>query len=423
MLNSSVRSIFHFNWGFSKISIDKESLANGLFILSECSGVTPDGLHFDVSENEPIDSRSLEGFFPATEEKSSVYLVVPVERRGGRNCVLEESEESPLIRYIPETLVLTDDNTGVDERQIKVARPNLQIRFESEPTEGYSTVKIAEILRSVEGGFILSNDYIPPSLTITASDNLMNVARRLLELLTAKSSKLWERRQPQPADHVEYSSSDMYVFWLLHTINAFVPVFNQHYTLGLTHPKELYFDMLALAGQLTTFSRDEVDYPRDFPIYDHNDLTSCFKPLEEIICRLLGEGVPTNVVPIPLEKRGETLFIGAVNDPSLLKEAQFFLVSSGDIPEIAVMKEIPQKVRIASPDTIEAVLKSYISALKINHSADPPRGLPSRPGRLFFQLEKTGEYWNDIYQSRAIAIFLPTDLSSLRLELVAIRRG
>jgi type VI secretion system protein ImpJ len=388
-----------------------------------CSGVTPDGLPFEISDSDPQSSRSIQGAFPATEELLSVFLAIPVERQGGRNCLLEETTESPETRYIAEEIALTDDNTGADERQIEVARTNFQIRFGGEPMEGFSTMKIAEVLRTADGGFSLSDSYIPPSLSISASENLMTIARRLLELLVAKSSDLLDRRQQRPSGQIEYTSSDITVFWLLHTVNTFIPLLNNHYTIGKIHPKEFYTLLLSLAGQLTTFSTDVLIHPRDFPIYDHKDLSNCFIQLDELVRKQLGEVVSTNIVSIPLDKQRESLYVAQVRDDSLFKEAQFFLVGSGDIPENKIVNDLPIKVRIASPDRIDAVLQSFTLALNISHSKRPPMGLPARPGFQYFHLEKHGPFWEEICQSRALAIFLPAELKGLKLEVVAVREA
>jgi type VI secretion system protein ImpJ len=52
-----------------------------------------------------------------------------------------------------------------------------------------------------------------------------------------------------------------------------------------SHPEQLYVAMLRLAGSLAAFSLETS--PLMLPAYDHNDLGSCFSPLDRQISALL----------------------------------------------------------------------------------------------------------------------------------------
>jgi type VI secretion system protein ImpJ len=422
-LKSRIRAIAPYDWGLSELEIDRERLANGEFSVLRCRGVTSDGLPFQCPEQDPLpEARSFEEYFASTEERLGVFLALPVERPRGINCLLEGQDRKRETRYMMERITLPDDNTGTDERQIGVARVNLQLRFAGEPHEEYTTLKIAEIERTPEGGFGLSSRFIPPCLAVSAAENLATMGRRLLEMLVAKSTALLERRRQQPSGQIEYTTADVTVFWLLHTVNTFIPVLNHQLTTAKAHPESFYQTLLALAGQLTAFSADASVPPRDFPRYDHNSPSEPFGRLFAIIQGLLGEYVSRNYVSIPLEKARESLYVGRVGDDSLFEQAQFFLVGSGDFPERKLIEELPEKLRVASPETIDAVLKSLTRALGLSHTVHPPVGLPGRPGLLYFQLEKHGPFWDAICRSRALAIFIPAELTGLSLELVAVRQ-
>src|SRR5260370_2746867 len=65
-------------WGFAGLRIDEAKLVEGQFVLSEASGVAPDGLLFDfpLSDAAPA-SRSIGQFFGEQNKTLSVYLAVP----------------------------------------------------------------------------------------------------------------------------------------------------------------------------------------------------------------------------------------------------------------------------------------------------------------------------------------------------------
>lgn len=425
-INSHLRSLIRYNWGISQASVNKEALTNGQFELQSCKGIMPDSLSLNMPDDDPLPrSREVQSFFSATMERLPVYLALPIERPDSRNCLLDGSQPDRETRFIFEEIRRHDDNTGGDERRVGVARPNFQIRFEGESLEDFSSIKIAEILRTPDSTYALSENFIPPCLTISASEALMKVTRRLLELLVTRSSNLMERRRYQPSGHLEVSASDIAVFWLLHTVNSFIPLLNYYHSSARYHPEELYRTLLALVGQLATFSPAVTSPPTDMPVYNHADLANCFTRLESRIKELLGEVVPkTPFIRIPLEKRGEMISYAKIEDSSLFQDAEFYLACKHDLEEKQIADEFPKDARIASPEMLNGVIASAITALRVEFKVRPPAGVPVKAGIQYFYLQKHGHFWEAICTSKAICIYVPKDkFPGMKLELFAIRQG
>ena len=122
----------------------------------------------------------------------------------------------------------------------------------------------------------------------------MAVARRLVEILAARSTTLSSTRRQKNQSLAEFGIADVASFWLLYTINTYLPQFRHLYETKRGHPSDLYTAMLALAGALTTFS--QTIHPRDLPVYQHDDLGACFSRLDEIVRELLETVVPSSTV-------------------------------------------------------------------------------------------------------------------------------
>ncbi len=119
LLDFRIRSIIKFDWGILDISIDKEGIVNGQFNLLKCKGITPDGLIFNIPDEDPAPhSRNIQELFQATQNELSVFLVIPSEKERGRNCILQEESGKKELRYILNNISVTDDNTGANEREI-----------------------------------------------------------------------------------------------------------------------------------------------------------------------------------------------------------------------------------------------------------------------------------------------------------------
>ncbi|MGD8540179.1 MAG: type VI secretion system baseplate subunit TssK [Candidatus Aminicenantes bacterium] len=420
-LDSRIRSVVKYDWGLLDISIDKESIINGQVTLLRCKGVTPDGLVFNIPDDDPTPpSRSVEGFFPATQNELAVFLAIPSERERGRNCSLEGKTETSDTPFIFDKMSVLDDNTGTDERQVGIGRTNFQLRFRDESLEDFNVMKIGEIVRMPDGSFAMNEQFIPPCLTIEASESLMTICRRLLELLVAKSSAFSARKHTMGQGDI---ASAMRNFSIIQTLNTHIPLLNHMHSSPKTHPEELYINMLALAGQLSAFSPEIQVDPRQFPAYDHTNLSRCFHELDSKIRTLLDSLISVKkYVEIPLEKKSDTMQVGNVSDTSLFQEADIFLTASGDMPEKEMVDAVLTNIRVASPDTINAVLASFSKALPLTHSLMPPPELPRQEGTYYFRMEPSGSFWESISRSSAIAIFVPTELSRIQIGAVAVKK-
>jgi len=79
-INSRISLINSNYWGLKEFQTDLAALAGGTFGIVECIGIMPDGLFFDMPNNDPLPkSRTFEEIFSATDEKLEVFLTIPIE--------------------------------------------------------------------------------------------------------------------------------------------------------------------------------------------------------------------------------------------------------------------------------------------------------------------------------------------------------
>ncbi|MGH7595617.1 MAG: type VI secretion system baseplate subunit TssK [bacterium] len=419
-LNFRIHALVRYDWGFFELKINKEALAQGQFGLEKCQGVSPDGLVFDMPGADRLPkARAIAEFFPPTAAKLDVFLAIRTERATGSNCQLEDSPKGAAdSRFVMESRDLTDDNSGANPRQIGLARPNFMLRMAGEPLDEFSALKIAEVVRTPAGTFALSDSFIPPCLSIGASENLLREVNDLFGKLVAISN---EQRAQLPFGKTEVAVPDLTSLWLAQTINTVIPLLKHRLETIKCHPEALYADLLALAGQLTTYPTDLGIMPTAFQVYEHENLTRCFNQLCDQIQEILKRIRPsTPVVPITLNKKGEYLWFSASIDEKLLQTAQFYLGASGDVDERKLADELPRKLKIATPEGIHALAQAAALGLTVVYTPRPPAGLSNQPVHCF-QLQKTGFFWEAIGKSRAVGILVPAEFMKLDLKLWAVK--
>ncbi len=87
------------NWGVTALDIDSDALGNGLFRLSKCTGVMPDGEPFDMPDTDELPpSRAVADHFPPNRESLDVFLAIPEIRPRARNVSIPESEHGRVRR-------------------------------------------------------------------------------------------------------------------------------------------------------------------------------------------------------------------------------------------------------------------------------------------------------------------------------------
>ncbi|MFH1573417.1 MAG: type VI secretion system baseplate subunit TssK, partial [Acidobacteriota bacterium] len=296
LLNFRIRSFMTFMWGADELKFSEEALENSVFELVRCRAVLPDGLPVDIPDADaPPPTREFAEHFPPSSDKMDVFLAVPVARTGMANVPKTEGKVDFLARYVPIQSQVPDENTGENLLPVTRAAKNLRLLFGEEPLDNHAALKIAEVRRTPEGKMVLDETFIPPALALSASRPLIDIVRRLLEILSTKSTTLGEHRRQKAAGVADFSTSDVANFWLLHTVNAYVPIMMHFHHVQRVHPEQLYLVMARLAGELMTFVTE--GHPSELPKYIHTDLTRTFSELDRKLRVLLETVVPTRCVP------------------------------------------------------------------------------------------------------------------------------
>lgn len=420
LLSSRFRSISPYEFGILDLQINREAIANGNFQVNNCYAVLPDGLMINVPDTDAVPNlRPVGDHFHPEKESLGVHLAIPAKKVGAANYQANGTKPDANLRFLQEGALVRDETSGTNEQPLAYARSNLRIIFDDELRDGFTSVKIAELERTTTGQLSISDNYIPPVLKVSASPWLVNMLRQLVEILITKSSSLGEQRRQRNASLADFTTSEVAVFWLLHTVNSYIPTMTHLFKTPLVHPEKLYLEMAELVGKLMTFSTEV--HPKDIVRYEHEDLYFTFSQLSAQLRELLETVIPSRCVPIPLEKINPTLYIGRVEDERLLKDAGFYLAVNAQMPESRLIEGVPRVVKIASRDVIDTVVGRALPGVVLSHANPPPAPIPSRVGFRYFMLDTSGAYWEGIKGSKVIAVYVPEKIPDEKLEMYAVK--
>lgn len=403
-------------WGFSRLRLNQEALSAGQVSVTEATGIFPDGLIIDIpGSDQPPPPIQVTPLFEPDQEVMDVFLGVPVVHPRGMN--VSSGRESDT-RYLSETVMLRDENSGLSEKPVQVARKNLRLLAGREARTGLSALRIARVRQTPASTFQLDAPFAPPLIDFSASEYLVSVARRLVEILSARSAMLSGTRRQRNLHLADFSSSDIASFWLLHTINTQLPLLQHLFETRRGHPERLFNAMLALAGGLTTFSTQL--HPRDLPKYDHDDLTECFRDLDEKIRLLLDTVIPSNFVSLPLKLIQPHIYATALADDKYLRNTRMYLAVSAEMGEADLIAKTPYLIKVCSANHIDHLVRQALPGVPLTHVQRTPSQIPVKLSYQYFSLNQSGGAWEAVQRSRNLAAYVPGDFPAPQMELVIL---
>jgi type VI secretion system protein ImpJ len=406
-------------YGFVGFGWDAEALRNGTLSLLHARGILPDGLAFHMPECDPLPpARNISDLFPPTRDKLTVLLAIPERKANGVNCVAAGSRDSSRTRYVAEPQPLSDETTGRDEKPIQLGRKNFSLLLDTEAQEGFLGMPVARVMRDGSGHFIFDPDFIPPSTVISASERLMQILQRLIEILDEKSAAISAPAGSAARSWSEYSTRDIAQFWLLHTVNSALAPLRQLYAARHIHPERLFVELLQLGGALCTFAIDS--HPRELPLYDHRNLDLCFGALDHHIRTHLETVVPTNVVSVPLRKMADYLYEGGITDQRCLDRARWVFSIRAPVGEVDLIAKTPQLVKVCSKAFVPKLVERALPGMVPTHLPTPPASISARVDAQYFSVSRSGPCWDHIVQSRLVGVYVPGELPEPELELSII---
>jgi type VI secretion system protein ImpJ len=404
-------------WGFHSLQVDREQLAAGTFLLNSASGIFPDGLLFDIPKSDPAPPpKPLNDCFQQDQNELDVYFAIPPWREGGLNVAAPRVGADT--RYTPQVTMLRDENSGLAEKPVAVARKNFRFLVQSELQLGTISMRAARVKRSESGVCSLDSTFVPPLLDFHVSDYLVTIARRLTEILFARSTQLSGIRRQKSQDLAEFSASDIANFWLLYTVNSYAPMINHLFEEGLRHPERLYEAMTSLAGALTTFSSDL--HPRDLPVYDHDNLSLCFTILDEKLRAMLETNIRKNWVSLPLKLVRPSIYATDLAEESYLKSKQMYLAISAETSKSDLIERAPSQVKVCSASHIDHLMTYALPGVELSYIPTPPNAIPMNLKYNYFTLSQTGPAWEAVRRARNFAAHVPGDMPNPQLELIIV---
>lgn len=415
----ALSSLFFAPYGLAGCELDIEAIRNDTVSLVHARGVLPDGLPFDIPASDaapdPIDVREL---FSPTSESHLVLLTIPRYQLDRPNFTLNGESNGAATRYRAESSPVLDDTTGRDEKSVSLGRKNFRLALDVEPVDGLVSLPVARVRRDGSGHFMYDPEYIPPCVQVGASDRLMYILQRLIEILDAKSESMGRGRR---GNAEEFARQEVASFWLLHAIDSSLPPLRHIAQVKRIHPEQLFVELSRLAGALCTFALDA--HPRSLPLYDHDHPQDSFDALERHIRANLEVVAPAARTVVPLRMTTPFLHTGAIADQRAFARAKWILGIRSSLTGVELAARVPQLAKVCSAKfTLELVRRAF-PGMRLEHLSFPPASIAPRADTQYFTIERAGPCWDTLNSTHEIGVYLPDAIPHPEVELVIVAEG
>jgi type VI secretion system protein ImpJ len=416
-LAAALRALSPLGYGVVRLQHDPAALAAGSYRLTTLEAVLPDGtpLRADGPDDLPP-ALPLAGRWPDGHAVATVHLALPLPSVGGIDVAEQGVHEGRRTRWSRRTAELPDASGG-RPRLIELQSPSLRLVLDGEDLEGCAVLPVAQLARPAADRFELDATVAPPSLRIDASPALLGHLRRIEELIAARASELAAHRRSRTRGLVEFAVADVGAVLTLQALGAHLAVLRQRIAAGWMHPAVVHESLVALGGELLALDGGD---PGELPLYDHQRPHLAFAAMEARLRGLLQSVVHTRYVPIPVQRASERLLAGAMPEQATAG-AQIFLAIVSDVPAERVIRDVPLRARVASQGRIDALIAASMPGIRLVYVPVPPAEIPVQPGGAYFRLEAGGAEWEQASRTRSLAVFLPPELASAKVEFLALK--
>jgi type VI secretion system protein ImpJ len=267
-----------------------------------------------------------------------------------------------------------------------------------------------------DGTVILDKRYIPPSIAYGQSVVLHSMIDDIAGMMIQRGEALASRVTQTGRGGI----AEMGDFMMLGIINRWQPLLSHLREHRGFHPERIYAQLLQLAGELSSFTRDN-RRPIVFPVYDHDALRICFEAVINDIRRSLSMVLEQNAIAIELRESQYGVKIGAIPDQTLFHNAYFVLAVFADLPADVVRSRFPTQVKIGPVEKIRDLVNLHLPGVKVRPMPIAPRQLPYHANFNYFELDGNSDLWADLERNGSMALHLAGDFPGLRLECWAIR--
>ena len=249
----------------------------------------------------------------------------------------------------------------------------------------------------------IDTDYIPPLLACEAWSYLQNqILGNIANAYGSKANILADQMNDRGVAFESGHREDLERIFQLHAFNvALGYLVNLPLVRGI-HPLTAYLELCRAVGQIAIFL-PERRMPQ-VPVYNHDDLGSCFHAIRKLLLLLVGRPPSQEYVKRPFV--GARFVMKVALEPEWFTDQWTFYMgveSPLSMNEISNLLTLRLNTKLGSSELVEGIYSSGKGGVKARPEAAPPRVFPGS-GWTYWKLDRTSEAWQAVERSQSLGI-------------------
>lgn len=392
-----------------------------------------DRTHVVYPDNAVMESRAYDEDWVEGGRPFTVYIGLKKWNPSGANVTVVERLErlaSVTTRFVtladPEEM--EDLHEGGPAAQVKRLYYVLKLFWETEVDQlgDYLLIPFVQIERMGDA-VVLSERFIPPSLTLSASPILFRIIKEIRDQISSRGRQLEFYKRDRGIHTAEFGARDMVYLLALRSLNRYGPILSHVMEAGRTHPWAVYGLLRQLIGELSSFSEtvnsmgELLDGTPLLSAYAHEDLWTCFSGALALVTRLLDEITAGPEYMIPLIYDG-TYFAAELPPKIFEGKNRFYLVFGTEADPAAIIRTVGVVVKLSCREALPILIARALPGIRLDHLPLPPQELPRRAHSIYFQVDHHSDKWAQVASGRNIALYWEGAPEDLRVELMVVGR-
>ncbi|HEX4767747.1 MAG TPA: type VI secretion system baseplate subunit TssK [Lichenihabitans sp.] len=413
LIESRVRHVTPYPWGFSALDIDRDLALQAKFALRHAAGLMPDGLPFDLPSDGALPP-ALD--IPPDAANVTVWLSLPLAALG--SCETEIGAGSGISRYVAGSERVIDSTSSVRlEEEIDLAHPRLAFDLRRAARPGFAALPLARILEVRDKTVVYDERFVPPLLVTAAHPVMEGWVDRVTGWIEAKLDEL-ARYAADPTAGGGLQSADYFV---LQVLNRHCPLLKHYRRSRFVHPERLFETLLQIAGELATFASPG-RRAADYPAYDHDNLELCFAPVLRDIQDYLSAQFGRRAIRLDLIERAPNAFVSPIRDRNLFRNASFVLEVAARRPLSEIQTRFPNLLKVGPSTKMSEIVNAHLPGVGLTHLPTPPPLIRAVVDHVYFSLDRTSPLWPEFSTASSLGLHFSGDWPELQLELWAVPR-
>ncbi|MWL87320.1 MULTISPECIES: type VI secretion system baseplate subunit TssK [unclassified Cupriavidus] len=406
-----------FFWGFHHLVVDAEALPLGKLVISGAAGIFQDGTPFDAPAHAKLPSPLA---LRHEHLNQIIYLAVPIRTPNTEETNFEDAADS-LARFRSFEEELLDANSiSQGAKLVQLGDMRLRLLPERELTQSWLGLPLARVIEiRADGSARLDAALIPPVNVYTASSQLQTWLSEVHGLLRLRANAMAERLTASSTRGAE--SAEVSEYLILQLLNRYEPVLTHMLDAKAASPEAMYAELIAFAGELSTFVRTATRRPKAYDAYRHDEPHTCIKPVVDDLRFLLNVVLERSAQRIELRDQSHGIRVAVLDPAEFERFGTFVLAVGAQMPADVLLQQFPAQAKAGPSERLSELIRSHLPGIPMQPMPVPPRQISFNAGQVYFELMQDHPLWGQVQRYGGLALHVAGSFPELRLELWGVR--